>query len=70
MRGGGYDLRSELSKDWAAGMKIYQDYQDMRDHAYYLVSIEREIVIAERAVDQEILMKKQTQELAYQESLC
>jgi hypothetical protein len=42
----------------------------MRDHAYYLVSIEREIVIAERAVDQEILMKKQTQELAYQESLC
>jgi hypothetical protein len=42
----------------------------MRDPAFYLVSIELEIAIAEQAVDQVILMKKLAQGLAYQELLC
>lgn len=62
-----YLNRSELSKDWAAGLKIYLV---MRDPAFYLVSIELEIATAEQAVDQVILMKKLAQGLAYQELLC
>jgi hypothetical protein len=59
--------RSELSKDWAVGLKTYQA---TRGHAFYLVSIEQETATAEQAVDQVILMKKPAQGLAYQELLC
>ena len=62
-----YLSRSELSKDWAAGLKIYLV---MRGPAYYLVSIELEIVTAEQAAHLVILMKKLAQGLAYQELLC
>ena len=62
-----YLSRSELSKDWAAGLKIYLV---MRGPAYYLVNIELEIATAEQVVDQVILMKKLAQGLAYQELLC
>ena len=62
-----YLNRSELSKDWAAGLKIYLV---MRGPAYYLVNIELEIATAEQAVEQVILMKKLARGLAYQELLC